>query len=317
LAPEHLSLASFEETMSFVEELRRIVFVARRTQGPLQPGGRRGRFLADLTPIKSLSIDGALVVAAEFDRIRRHRKFKPQIDDKRWQPWLRDALAHLGFYEIIDADPPADIGPGDLQPLRLVKLASGEQVEPQQADDLLTRLQQAAGDAPDRQELYAGLIEAIGNAREHAYKGCTQDGLIPAIPMWWACGAFEPVEARLHLCVYDQGLGIPTTLPSNDWFKQIAERLGFSNDVDQIEAALEYGRSSAADLGGRGNGLWRMVRLAMDRSDSSVHIWSGRGLVSCHSGPRPLVKRQLPAKFCGTLIHWNISMSEGASDVRD
>lgn len=318
LAPSDLSLGgSYEDTMSFVEELRRVVFVARRAQGPLQPGGRRGRFLADLTPIDRLSIDGALVVAAEFDRIRRHRKFKPQIDDRRWQPWLRDALAHLGFYEIIDADPPGDVAPDDAEPLRLVKLASGEQVEPQQADDLLTRLQKAAGDAPDRQELYAGLIEAIGNVREHAYKGCVSTGLVPAIPMWWACGAYEPVAGRLHLCVYDQGLGIPTTLPSNEWFSALSRKLGFSSDADQIEAALEYGRSSAADLGGRGNGLWRMVRLVLDRPDSSVHIWSGRGLVSCYSGGVPLAKRQLPAKFCGTLVHWNISMPQGESNDRD
>ncbi|TPW07403.1 MAG: Uncharacterized protein FD124_1155 [Alphaproteobacteria bacterium] len=314
LAPNDLSLGNFESTMAFIEELRWSAFVKIQFRGKQALAATKRRYVADLTPVETLTIDAALVVAAEFDRIRRVREFKPKIEDVLWAPWLRVCLRALGFYEIVDGSgesTAADQDDNETAHLRFVRLASGDKLDPQAADDLLTRLQTAAGDAPERQELYASLIEAIGNAQEHAYRDCPPYGLVPRIGMWWAGGAYDLAENRLHLSVYDQGKGIPATLPSNEWFKPLLERLGLSTDADQIEAALEYGRTSAANPAGRGNGLWRMVKLAESRPKSYVHIFSGRGHVSCNSDGQ-LTKRQLPVPFCGTLIHWNIFTGEAA-----
>jgi hypothetical protein len=305
-APSSLQLSNYLEAMSFIEELRRATFVQGRYR-QFKSKARRSHFTADLSKVQNLTVDAALVVAAEFDRIRRARKFKPRMDDANWLPGVRGALDQLGFYELVETAvrtaPPLTNPPNF--PWHFVRFACGRQVEPTRASQLLLRLEEAAGSQPDRRALYAGLIEAIGNVREHAYESRDRKRLIPSVGLWWAGGAFDPSGGRLHLSVYDQGHGIPHTIQSKAWYRALAEMVRTQHThADRIAYALEYGRSSAGKTG-RGNGLWSIVQHVDQRPGSAVHIWSGKGQVT-YRGANQVIRRPLSARFCGTLIHWDM-----------
>ena len=307
LAPENLNLgSSFEQTMSFVEEMRHAVFVERRFYR-VQRRTRQPRLIIDLSPVSSMSIDAALVIAAEFDRIKRVQNFRPTIIDARWKPSIKEAWRRLGLYDLVDATNTPETVVPESQPfqLRFVRFISGKQVEGPLANELLDRLVEALGQTPSDMGLYGGIVEAIANVRSHAYSLIGMRRAIPQINAWWAGGAFDPIAGRLHVSVYDQGLGIPTTLAARPWFPELLRLTTEHSDAKKIQLALEYGETST-NIRGRGNGLWQIAEIARKVPNSAVDIVSGSGRVHVAQGGTQ--KYVLSAPFCGTLIHWDLDV---------
>ena len=239
LAPEHLNLgSSFKQTMAFVEEYRHVSFVKRR-RSPTQRHSRAPRHIADLSPIKTMSINAALIIAAEFDRVKRFKNFRPQIVDDRWNPTIRTAWSRLGLYDLVHAsNPPTDEEGTDASSrLRFVRFISGRQVDSPLANELLNRLAEALGQAPSDMGLYGGLIEAIMNVRSHAYSPPTSRRAIPQLERWWAGGAYNPIAGKLHVSVYDQGQGIPATLATRPWFPALLRLATEHSDAKKIQLA--------------------------------------------------------------------------------
>jgi hypothetical protein len=252
-----------DEVMRFVYEVRRQAFITRRfTIGSRKDPG----LYIDLDPIKRIDLEGALVLAAELDRLRRVLRIKAVLDDKNWDPFVRAILHALGLYDVIDArrafeKVPMDTIEDELERhgLAVLPFISGTEVEGQKVLELQKKLHETCEPtAAQRRQVYDSLVEAFTNAVQHAYEDDVDGDGLPRVRRWWAGALFDRREGYLYLVVYDQGVGIPGTLPRRSYWALLSGRLPETTDAAVIEGALEYGRSRV-DTDGRGNGYGACV----------------------------------------------------------
>lgn len=317
-APKTLSIQEArEEFLGLITEYQWRMFV--------QPEWERGKFrtaVLDLSSVERLTLDAALVTTAEYDRIvRLNPNMRSVIDDRAWEPNVRSLFQELGLQQLVGAKIRTGEHVENGSGLTFMPFISGELVHQQLARQLLDGLEAIGGRAPERAYIYTALVEAIKNVKHHAYPDDTLDRAVPSIPRWWAAAAYDPSAETLQFVVYDQGIGIPSTLPRRNIWKAVKEHCPAEfTDADVIVGGIAYGRSrfqtakkSAKDAGpqglpsGRGNGLWAICRFIPEQTESFVRILSGRGEVT-YRGHNAIDKSNHEHPFCGTLIQWNIKL---------
>ena len=105
---------------------------------------------------------------------------------------------------------------------------------------------------PRRMGLYAAVTEAMANVAKHAYRGNDH------CPNWWISASRNPATGEVSLLIYDQGMGIPRSLPRT-FGELIRGMVPLSDDARLIKAAHELQRT-ATNEEHRGLGLDRDVR---------------------------------------------------------
>ena len=192
-----------------------------------------------------------------------------------------------------------------------------DQVDGEYLDPLIEELKGIAGRAPKRIATYNALLEATKNVRNHAYpEDLFEARPDPSVGLWWAAGAYFRDADVLEFAVYDQGVGIASTLERKSFFEAVLtfcppER----TDADVIAGAIEMGRTSTGKLE-RGNGLWTICRLVEELPGSHVRLISGKGDVVYATGAK-ITKKRHANPFCGTLIHWTLALpKEPAHEAR-
>jgi len=303
-APKVLSLGSEyrNDFLGFLYTYRWEVFVAPSLEKKVKHTN-----LIELKSVQSLDLDGALVLVAEYARNCKNNNYRPLINDEEWVPEVRNLLEQLGFYEFVQATersghPAVPESAGR----QFVRFASGSEVKGAQATALIETLELAAGSTPKRQAIYAGLVEAMMNVINHAYRD-RRPTVYPALENWWIAGSFDAATQELEFIVYDQGIGIPASIPGDQhYFDFIARLLKGAEDADMIEAAIELGRTST-DMPERGNGLWTICQVAEELDGSMVRILSGRGEVT-YSSRGEVRKKAFSNPFCGTLVQWTLKL---------
>jgi hypothetical protein len=288
-----------------------------------------------------LTLDAALVLVAEYHRRIKISGYKPVIDDNHWDPKVRVLFEQLGMYNLVEAVGRTAEGPMVMTPpgaLRFVQFHSGTKVEQREARKLIDSLKDAAGHEPEREYVYAALVEAIKNVKHHAYPDADEYlDRLPTVSTWWAAGAFDPDQQVLQFVVYDQGVGIPATLPRQTFFQSVRRLCPLEwNDADVIAGGIRYGRTRFRSGGkevtvqprldagadskyapsGRGNGLWAICHFIPQLEGSSVRIMSGHGEV-VYSGGRAVTKVQHVNPFCGTLIQWTLKLPANQTLARE
>lgn len=310
-----------DDIMGYIYELRRQVFVNDRFRGVGTK--RRPSLYIDLDQIRHLDIEGALLLAAELDRVRRVLGMRALMDDENWDPQVRSILQGLGLYEVTeagrlrDAVPIEDfVGPAAASGLSIVPFLSCTRADPEKAYALRQALYERCAPPGDVSQLavYEALVEAFNNAIGHAYKDEFAGDGLPRVKRWWAGALIDHAAGYLYLVVYDQGVGIPTTLPRRGLMDRLVGRAPERTDADVIVGALQYGRSGASsdalfgdEADGRGNGLWRMCELAETFEDADVRFTSLKGDVLYVKGG-DLEQTNLKSRFCGTMIRWRTSI---------
>lgn len=125
----------------------------------------------------------------------------------------------------------------------------------------------------------------------------------------------------MQFVVFDQGVGIPETLPRSSKWESVREYMEMipvvgsaSNDNSfLIESAIEVSRTSLG--GGHGRGLKDVVEPVANLRGGRVRIFSGRGSYIRY-GDGKVEKDDKPLHIGGTLIEWTIptgSAETGAS----
>lgn len=278
------------------------------------PRGIRRWVRIDFTPIKSLSLAGAVVLAAEIDRWRhmKRAKLKPR-DIDAWDPEVKRRLASIGFFELLGIDNPIeDEGVIDEQNVTILPLISGQRLEREELHGLLAAIMKAVARVL-RQDprVYGALIEAVYNSITHAYPDEIKCEFPPLKNGWWATAGWSPMQNSIKFWVYDQGVGIPATLPRSSYWEPVRALLAkapvvgrsLGDDSHLIKAALEVDRTSLS--GGHGKGLQDVVAPVHDLADGSVRILSGRGAILHSSGETKVTADRL-LHLGGTLIEWTI-----------
>lgn len=294
--------------------------------GRFQSRGSRQKpsLYVELDQILQIDIEGALILAAEFDRVRRVLGVRAWLDDGRWNPDVRAVLHGLGLHQIIEAKrivesvPIADfIEPAERAGIAVIPFASGTRADPKAAQKLRLALAEHCGDPQDQagMKVYEVLIEAFNNAVAHAYLDRHSGDGLPRVRRWWAGALVSKKDGYLYLVVYDQGVGIPTTLKRRGIVEAMVGKKRERNDADVIAGALEYGRSGVSkdavfgdEADGRGNGLARMCELADNFPEADVRFTSILGDVLFVKGG--LVERSnLKTRFGGTMVRWRAKIS--------
>ncbi|QCI96333.1 hypothetical protein [Novosphingobium sp. EMRT-2] len=310
--PANFDLAeNYDETLAFLMDIRGRSI----TQPVVHPEtGTKLIHFTDFSALKTIAPGAGLVLAAELDRRRLVTGVKPHSLDAEWDPAVRSYFRQAGLFELLGIEPQiAEEGStnGALQAVRFVR---GRSVKGEIGAKLRDRVEQLCGKKiGPRTTVYEAISEAIANTR-HAYP--RHIGIWPtkATGQWWAAGAWNSETNVVSLQLYDQGVGIPATLPRSEHWSDVLSKLGIDRLHPEraahklIAAALDVGRTSTGEKG-RGKGLAEMTAWIDKLGNGFLRITSERGSVSYEAGGVVSgVTRKAP--FFGTLIEWEIGLRD-------
>jgi hypothetical protein len=160
-----------------------------------------------------------------------------------------------------------------------------------------------------------GLNEAVLNVHQHAYEDGIENTYVP-MPnnRWWIAGYRDAGTREIGFLAFDQGVGIPGTLPKKhaefvtDLIVAAAQLVTgqyVTNDHLLIVRAFELGRSRTGKAS-QGKGLNDFKRfLEAAGGKGSLRILSGRGSYLYTQDGKELAE-PLPFPFHGTLIIWRL-----------
>ncbi len=291
----------YDEVASFLSHLRDLTYN--------QMVFKKRPFAIDFSALKSLSPGAALILAAELYRIQKFSDFKLRaVKEKSWDPSIKGILNDLGLFELLQTpNILANESLGHDDAIEIIKYQVDDEVTGEKCGELLDKLAEIAGSINAEHFIYAGLVEALKNSKQHAYNESEQwFGVNPGT--WFMTGAYNSHEQKLTAAVFDLGVGIPQTLPRSSLWEHVRpyySKMGGTNDDGKmIAAAMEYGRSRTESQG-RGNGLPVMMRL-LDHHDGYLRIISGRGEVTYDSLTKIIQNFSHTESIGGTLIEWSI-----------
>jgi hypothetical protein len=330
--PAILSLVNnWDETVTFLSAIRTSLsdgIDIFKKRGLRKPDGKFKRSAklkigtySDFTTIQSISIPVALMLASEYDRVRKITNWAPfAIDIEKWKPEIRSLLDDIGFLELAGVNFPTSdlIQSGSL---KILRLRCGDSADGEAVGQYFEALGLDLTEKDTR--LYDAIMEAVTNIVHHAYKDETLNRP-HTIANWWLVAAISDAEMgrrRLQIVVYDQGASIPQTLPSWDRYpyvqRKLKELFGFITgdnidtspsdaryDGDAIRLAIEVGRSSTAE-GNRGKGLDQIVKALELCFSGSVVIYSRQGeFRQDECGNTQSINRSVP--MVGTMVSWDL-----------
>ena len=262
----------------------------------------------DFRPIRQVTPSGALVLAAELDRVN-HLKGRPplkQIDADQWDPNVRRLLKEMGFFKLLQTSSPT--GEPIASDDRYIEFRSGEKVDGEVVDELRRLDLDPHVNVPKNRLLFSAITEAMTNVRQHAYGNRQSYSTAPRF--WWLSASFNTEKKEITVMIYDQGSGIPETLPKK-WGESLRNLLPAELVDDHarlIEAAHELSRSRTRERH-RGRGFERDIRhyiANLDKGQGTYRIISGRGEYTAESGGGPTNRRSFRGCLEGTFIQWRI-----------
>lgn len=266
--------------------------------------------------LNSISTSAALVLTAELskwdDVIRK--KLRPNIDN--WAPGILNNFIELGFFDLFNNKPNNinEIRNSTISNIKLVKYIKGICGDGDKTRILKANIMDIVGEKINKWTfLHGGLSEAIINVSHHAYpKGY---GYSDNEKNWYLTGSYNEESRELKIVFYDQGIGIPKSLPASEvWEKvlsflssfPIAER---KRDEVLLKAAVQLDRTSTEESD-RGKGLQDLLEFIRQRSQGYLSILSLKGLfkLTVQNGEESIISEHFDNAICGTLIIWSVTL---------
>lgn len=274
--------------------------------------GLKGRFVVDLRPLQEITPAGALLLVAEMDRWREITPGKTLTPFKphQWNPAVRKRLSDMGFFRVLGTRCDVQDEPDDSAD-QYLPFISGHGSEGKAARQMRVSIESEGPKIAEGEvTLYDGLMEAMTNVRQHAYR------IDEPVKRWWMSASVDVTGNRLKVMFLDHGAGIPATLPRSTGWEMIRGNLaslGFDalkDDGKLIEAAVTAGRSRTEE-GHRGKGLHEDIRgyIESHNARGSLRILSNRGkyVYTKETGGREQTATSLlRAKLHGTFLEWTI-----------
>ena len=275
--PANLSLEeNFDEVAKLLREIR--------SHGARD---RNERIYIDFRPIENLTPSSALVLAAELDRWNHlhsgQHKLEP-VDLAQWHGPVRGLLRDMGFFELLNAPGWGGDDGGDRSSARYVKLRRGGTVDGKAVEDLRELDLDPHISVPNRRLLFGAVTEAMANVKHHAYP--EERGAIGP-QFWWMSAAYDTRTGEVAILIYDQGEGIPATLPRRfgEWLRQTLPPEWTKDHARLIEAAHELSRTETRQQN-RGLGLEQNIRRYIERLECGgiYRVISGKGEYTVRAG---------------------------------
>jgi hypothetical protein len=297
--PQVLSLRDhYDDVVDFLEDFRFLTL-------------RHGRkVFLDFSLVKTVNPGACLVLVAEVYRARELMGRRAVHGNYPPDGVVRRRLVEMGFYDIIDVRDP-DAPEADNATRMDIRFATSNRVDPIIAKELRMAFEvgRRAIARPARRKLFEGVKEAMNNAFQHAYPLGWKKPL-PVLPRrWWLAGSISVAPHEMMVIFYDQGIGIPATLPKTypEQFRAFVASYGLSTfgDAHIIKAATVIQRSGTKKSH-RGYGLKNIKDAVTICDTGELRILSGQGeYVYTTDGSEALGDRTRP--LGGTLIQWRVS----------
>lgn len=268
-----------------------------------------------------ISTSAALVLTAEMSKwdTSIRNQLRPQVEG--WSDDIYCQFEQLGFFDLFDNKPQKNISPQSPKPnfefVRYVKGCCGDVVDTKEKRARLkNEVKNLVGSSvPKWMILHSGISEAVTNVTHHAYP----DRIEGKDKSWYLTGSFDRTKKILKIAFYDQGIGIPNSLPeSSIWEKviayfssknlQAAER---KHDEMLIKAAVSIDRTST-NQNDRGKGLQDLIEFIRQLGSGYLSIMSYKGLFKCtiNSGKEKIKSESFDRPLLGTLIIWSVELEE-------
>lgn len=256
--------------------------------------------------LKYISPSAALVLASEVDRWNQALKgARMHANLPTWHEEIKRLLCEMGYFELLKLQTPTfDESPKNVEFLKFKRGVTGGNAGAL-AKEFRIAVEELVGRSIRKHFLFDGLSEAITNVGQHAYPD-------PAFfKQWWLSASVDRKDNSLCVMFYDQGVGIPTTLPKAHFFEGIKEFFGSWPDSEKIQAAMRGGRSATEKLE-RGKGLRNFIDFASSHRLGRLSIYSQRGMYRMFwkkgsKEPYDTVRRDHENSIGGTLIEWLIT----------
>ena len=263
--------------------------------------------------LKKISTSAALVLTAELskwdDAIRQ--RLKPQIH--QWDQNIVKQFYDLGFFDLFQHSPFKGVSSDDeYSGLKFVKYIKGKCGDASKTRILKAGIREVIGESVEKWTfLHSGLDEAITNVSHHAYPNECPDG----DKNWYLTGSYNQETERLKIVFYDQGVGIPNSLPASGVWEKVLTRLAKYGIAEQkkdeilLKAAVEIDRTSTSE-NDRGRGLQDLLEFVKQRNDGHLSIISSRGLYkyTVDKGSPSVKSVHFDQKMNGTLIIWSVAL---------
>ncbi len=302
LVPETLDLfTEYDQTARFLAGIRDIALRKRRNV----------QLIFD--DAKNIHPGAMLCLVSECYRCRNIDSKNPRVSGNYpADPRIKRILQDIGFFDLLEVHNPLPLQ-SDNFPLEYIKVFSGNRAVGEQADRLKAAL---LGDAIQMDpaastKLYRGLTEAMTNVVHHAYPSEISSGVARLKNRWWLVGHVDKDKRELMVMFFDQGVGIPATLPlryPGEYLNTILAGLHLldPNDGDLIRAAMRITRSQTSESH-RGRGLNDFRAFINECGGGSLRIISRRGLYT-YTADGNETSAALKVNLGGTLIEWTVPL---------
>lgn len=323
--PSNLSFTNnYEETVEFLsgisDSLRSAPSIPRKYRRINKSKPPTFANYWDFSTINEISTTVALVIASEYDRLRRLNSWRPSaVNIDSWRGHVRSLLKAIGFLELCGVDR-YNGNVSEIDGFIYRKLMACEDAVGEELGDFFDDVGIKLDDL--HPQIYDGLFEALLNTRHHAYMG---PGFNEDERCWWMFGAYSASTRELILTVYDHGISIPKSLLSggSDWgllqpfLDTFRRAFGWdpdgetsAHDGDVLHMAMTLGKSRTQKEY-RGKGLPAIDHVIEVCDEGSVAIRSRRGQYVRRKGGEPSLSTHVhPLR--GTLIVWQVTLPEVA-----
>lgn len=259
------------------------------------------RIFFDLNDIRLLSVDSVMYLLALLRNLKE--KAYRDISFSGNSPTNEEAriiFQESGFLNYVNSKD-SKIKPSS----KKIQILTGKDNDSTVARDLCDFVNNINGSEKSFTfDLYAVLVELMGNTRDHAYSNSD----IFLIKEWYVFA--EERDSEISFVFLDTGQGIPSTVN-----KKFGERLmkvlnmDSISDSEFIKSALEGKQRTKTKKKNRGMGLPRVVEACIDGNLESVKVISGKG--SCEISKKsnePILCKEFEGSFNGTLLSWKICL---------
>lgn len=300
MVPELMCLdTNYEETVEFVQTLRRRALVQRR---PV-------RLIFDHA--KVIKASALLLLLAEMHRCRIVRGKHLVTGTYPPNEKLERMLCAMGFFDILNVR--NRISVSQQYPMNYIKFASAQRLKEHQARQLRNDLlgEKISMSLMARKKLQTAITEAMLNAIQHAYpEGARKSH--PGRNRWWLTGTYNRKTKNLIITFCDLGVGIPATVTKLYLVEKIREIFSLLpgiqiSDGQMIMAAMKLGRTRTGREG-RGKGLNDLRKFIDQANGGELKIFSKNGSYTYKAGGDESYQNYHQS-LGGTLIKWSVPIA--------
>lgn len=296
------------ETAIYLNAISTLVELIRRSNGYRLPKKAYRLVGVNFDRLKKISTPAALILTAEMSNWEDtiNNRLKPTTTN--WSDEIYRQFYELGFFDLFKNKPNSIARElKNKSGKKLVRYIKGECNESGKTLVLKNKIAEIVGESVKKWTfLHGGLDEAITNVSHHAYP--KNGNRRTAKKCWYLTGSYDDENKELEIVFFDQGIGIPKTLPKN-FSEEVLSTLTINGDGDSISAAMELGRTRTRESD-RGKGLPDLLTFLQKRESGNLSIFSLKGKLALEIKKDSKTEKcyNLSEQIPGTLIIWKVSL---------